>query len=81
MGNKAFATDNQNFKTEGETEEINSFGYSGSFSIGLEYPVANNIDISLEPFFKYYLSPINTNPETSVYPYSIGVLTGISYSF
>ena len=81
VGNKAFATDNQNFKTEGETEEINSFGYSGSFSIGLEYPVANNIDISLEPFFKYYLSPINTNPETSVYPYSIGVLTGISYSF
>ena len=81
VGNKAVATDNRNFTTKGETEDINTFGYSGSFSVGLAYPVVKNIDISLEPFFKYYLSPINTNPETSVYPYSLGVLTGISYSF
>ncbi len=81
VGNKATATDNEDFTTEGETKEINTFGYSGSVSVGLAYPVARNIDISLEPFFKYYLSPINTNPETNVYPYSIGVLTGISYSF
>ena len=81
VGNKAIATDNENFTTKGETEDINTFGYSGSFSVGLAYPVVKNIDISLEPFFKYYLSPINTNPETSVYPYSVGILTGISYSF
>lgn len=81
VGNKAMVTDNDNVVTEGKTNEINSFNYSGSVSIGVEYPIASNLNINLEPFFKYYLSPINTNPETDVYPYSMGVLTGIIYTF
>ena len=81
VGNKATATDNENFKAEGKTENINSFNYCGSFSVGLGYSIVHNINISFEPFFKYYLSPINSNPETDVYPYSMGILTGITYLF
>ena len=81
VGNKTIAAENTDLQQEGETQQINSFNYSGSVSIGLGYPLAKNIDISFEPFFKYYLSPFNTNPETDVYPYSIGILTGVSYSF
>ena len=81
VGNKAIATDNANNMAKGKTKDINTFNYSGSVSIGLEYPVTHSININFEPFFKYYLSPINTNPETNVYPYTMGVLTGINYSF
>ena len=81
VGNKAMASKNENLITEGETEDIKSFNYSGSVSVGVGYSIVRNVNINFEPFFKYYLSPINTNPETDVYPYSMGILTGITYSF
>ncbi|MBN1951057.1 MAG: outer membrane beta-barrel protein [Bacteroidales bacterium] len=81
IGNKAIATDNLNFETSGETEDINTLNYCGSLSLGFAYPLGPNVALSLEPFFKYYLKPINTNPQTEVYPYSMGVMTGVKYRF
>ena len=81
IGNKAIATDNQYFNAEGVTQNINSVSYSGSLSVGFGYPISQNLDLNFEPFFKYYLTPINTNPETSVHPYSMGILSGVRYSF
>ena len=65
----------------GKTTDINIVNYSGSLSLGLGYPISSKISISLEPFFKYYLKPINSNPQTAVYPYSMGVMSGIKYIF
>lgn len=81
VGNKAIVTDNKTFSTKGETNNINTLNYSGSLSLGVGYPISSKLSLSLEPFFKYYLTPINTNPETSVYPYSMGVLSGVQYTF
>jgi hypothetical protein len=81
IGNKATASDKGTTITEGETENVKSFTYSGSLSVGFAYPIVRNVNFNFEPFFKYYLSPINTNPETNVYPYSLGFLTGITYLF
>jgi hypothetical protein len=81
VGNKASATDNQNFSIEGTTEDINKFNYSASVAIGIDYPISRRLIINFQPLFKYYLTPINTNPQTEVYPYSFSLLTGIQYAF
>jgi hypothetical protein len=81
VGNKAYATDNETFTLEGATEDINKFNYSASLAVGFDYPVGKSLNISLQPIFKYYLMPINTNPQTEVYPYSFSLMTGIHYTF
>jgi hypothetical protein len=81
VGNKAFATDNKNFSIEGSTEDINNFNYSASVSVGFNYPLANRLNVNLQPLFKYYLAPINTNPQTEVYPYTFSLMTGLLYAF
>jgi hypothetical protein len=81
IGNMAMATDNEDFTTKGKTNHINSFNYCGSLSLGFGYPLSRNLALSLEPFFKYYLRPINSNPQTDVYPYSMGIMSGVKYSF
>ena len=42
VGNKAVATDNANNMAKGKTKDINTFNYSGSVSIGLEYPFTHS---------------------------------------
>ena len=81
IGNEAMATDNESFKTRGKTNDINTFTYSGSLSLGFGYPISKRLALSLEPFFKYYLKSINSNPQTDVYPYSMGIMSGVRYTF
>lgn len=81
IGNKATVTDNKTFNTSGTTDDINTFNYCGSLSMGFGYPISSKLALSLEPFFKYYLKPINSNPQTDVYPYSMGIMSGVKYLF
>jgi hypothetical protein len=81
VGNKAVTTGSDNYRSEEETNEINTFNYSGSLGFGFNYPITSNLLISLDPIFKYYLSPINSNPETEVHPYTFGIMTGINFTF
>ncbi len=64
----------------GNTSNISRFNYSGSFGVGLEYALANQINMYLEPTVDYFLNPINQD-ETKTYPYSFAVYTGLSISF
>ncbi|MBN1598740.1 MAG: PorT family protein [Bacteroidales bacterium] len=61
------------------TENINSFDYSGSLGLGIDYPVSPNILVNLNPVFKYYLS--SDNSRSGLKPYTFGIMTGFSYSF
>jgi subtilisin family serine protease len=65
----------------GETTEIKPFNYSSIVGLGLEYSVSKHLNLSLEPTFRYYLSSINQSSIIRSYPYSIGVFTGLRYSF
>ncbi len=80
VGNTAITTGNDFYAKE-ETNDINTMNYSGSLGIGFNYPITSNLLISLDPIFKYYLSPINSNPETEVHPYTFGIMTGINFNF
>lgn len=65
----------------GETAGVNPVNYNGTVGIGIEYPLNDNINIRLEPSVKYYLNELNSNSLIESHPYSIGIYTGINYSF
>ncbi|MBI9055255.1 MAG: outer membrane beta-barrel protein [Bacteroidales bacterium] len=65
----------------GETKGVNSVSYNGSIGFGIEYPLMKRLNIRLEPSIKYYLNSINTNSSVESHPYSLGIYTGINYTF
>jgi hypothetical protein len=83
VGNKYIATDKNapNEEYEDQASNINTFSYSGSLGLDMGYPLTTHLVFSLEPFFKYYLTPLNSNPETEVYPYTLGILSGVKFYF
>ena len=64
----------------GNTNSITRFNYSGTVGLGLEYNIASQINMYLEPTMDYFLNPIYQD-ETKTYPYSFAVYTGLSISF
>lgn len=64
----------------GTTEGLNTVSLSSSLGMGMEYSLTNNLSLNLEPTFRYYLNPFNSD-NTNVHPYSLGVFSGISYRF
>jgi hypothetical protein len=79
VDNNVYVIDNGEHINAGETEGINGVTYSSSIGIGLELPLGKSIRFSLEPRFKYYLSPVNSQGYNSFRPYSFGVFGGISF--
>lgn len=64
----------------GKTEGLSIMTLSSSFGMGMEYSFAKNVSFSLEPTFRYYLSPFN-EVGIKIHPYSFGVFSGVSYKF
>lgn len=65
----------------GTVNGLNPVNYTGTIGFGIEYPVMKRINIHLEPSFRYYLNEMNSNSTVESHPYSIGIFTGINYSF
>ncbi|MBN1187347.1 MAG: hypothetical protein JXB49_34030 [Bacteroidales bacterium] len=67
----------------GETSGISKFNYSSVVGLGIAYPVTNSLTLSVEPTFKYYLNSFynDVRNEASFHPYSVGMFTGLTYSF
>jgi len=81
VGNDVFFKYAGNKEVVGKTEGVNTVNYNSTFGIGIEYPIVKSINIRLEPSIKYYLNEINSNSSVKSHPYSIGIYTGINYSF
>jgi len=65
----------------GETGNIKNLNYSSSVGLGFDYAIINNLNLSVDPVFKYYLTSINEGSSLDYHPYSMGVYTGITYMF
>lgn len=51
-------------------------------SVGFAYNLTDNLKISIEPTYRYYINSIyNSNYLTSKRPYSVGLRTGILFNF
>jgi hypothetical protein len=81
INNYTKVSDNSNNEIEMKTSDMKSFNYSGTIGFGFDYPVSKKIFFTLEPFFKYYLTPINESSQADAQPYMIGIMTGFNYSF
>lgn len=81
VGNKAQSVVDGSATTIGETENINSMGYSTHVGVGVDVPLLANVTMTIEPVFKYFLSSANHGSSTDFRPYSFGVNTGVSYRF
>lgn len=64
----------------GEANNLNSLNFSANFGLGVNYKFSQNIQLNLEPVFKYQL---NTFSETagSFNPYAVGVYSGLIFRF
>jgi hypothetical protein len=64
----------------GEANNINSLNFSTNIGLGMNYKFNQNLQLNIEPMFKYQL---NTFSETdgTFRPYSIGVYSGLSFRF
>jgi hypothetical protein len=65
----------------GKTEGLSIMTFSSSIGMGMEYSFAKNVSFSLEPTFRYYLSPLNEVTGIKIHPYSFGVFSGFSFKF
>ncbi|WP_350293438.1 hypothetical protein [uncultured Croceitalea sp.] len=64
----------------GEANNVNSVNFSTNFGVGFNYKFSPKVQLNLEPVFKYQL---NTFSETAgnFNPYSLGVYSGVRFSF
>ncbi|WP_010178876.1 hypothetical protein [Aquimarina agarilytica] len=61
----------------GEAKNLNNTSFSGNFGIGLDYKIAPNLKISVEPIFKLQFNAFDSN--TAFDPYLFGIYSGIKF--
>lgn len=81
IGNDVYLKYSGSKEIIGETQGVSTVNYNGTFGLGIEYPLMNKLNLRLEPSVKYYINEINSNSSVESHPYSIGIYTGINYSF
>jgi len=64
----------------GEANNINDLNLSTNIGIGISYRVGNNMQVNLEPMFKYQLNTFS-NATGNFQPYSLGVYSGLNFKF
>ena len=78
--NEVFSTLDGSSTLIGKATNINNLSYSANLGLGFNYKVSNNININLEPMFKYQLNTFK-NTSGDFKPYFIGVYSGLSFKF
>lgn len=81
VGNDTFMDSSSGRSNVGRTQDMQDISYSGALGLGLKYGLSKRVFLNVEPRVKYYLNSLNNNPQVEYKPYTIGVFTGISYSF
>lgn len=72
---------------EGQSQEIGylsnvrNVNYSGNAGLGFVYQFLDQLSLSVEPRFRYYLNSVNDASLPSTRPYTFGIYTGINYFF
>lgn len=78
--NNIAITDNNTKLDLGADDNFNDFNQSANFGLGMDYAFTKQLGFSIEPVFKYQLSPLRDNI-AGFRPYNIGVYSGITYRF
>ncbi|HKK62292.1 MAG TPA: hypothetical protein VJ951_07020 [Bacteroidales bacterium] len=65
----------------GEIQDLRILNYSGNAGIGIIYDLATNMNLLMEPSFRYHLNSVNTTALPSTRPFAFGLFTGLTYEF
>ncbi|MEA3462187.1 MAG: outer membrane beta-barrel protein, partial [Bacteroidota bacterium] len=65
----------------GYLSNVNTVNLSGNAGLGMIYHVGRKFSFLLEPRFRYFLNSVNDSSLPSTRPYSLGIYTGLSYTF
>ena len=65
----------------GYLSNINKFNYSGNAGLGMIYHMGRKLSLMVEPRFRYFLNSVNDSSLPSTRPYSIGLYTGLNFTF
>jgi len=65
----------------GYLTNVNTVNYSGNAGLGMIYHMGKNLNLTLEPRFRYFINSVNDSSLPSTRPYSLGFYTGLSYTF
>ncbi len=68
-------------KEIGYLTNVRSVNYSGNAGLGFVYHILDQLSLSVEPRFRYYLNSVNDATLPSTHPYTFGIYTGINYFF
>lgn len=81
LNNSVYARVDGNKYPVGLTRGLNNLALSSSLAMGMEYSLAENLCLNLEPTFRYFLNPFNIPSVSGFHPYSFGIFSGLSYKF
>jgi len=65
----------------GYLSNIRKVNYSGNAGLGVIYHVGKNLNLMLEPRFRYFLNSINDSSLPATRPYSFGLYTSLNFTF
>ncbi|HRR93278.1 MAG TPA: hypothetical protein P5348_04775 [Bacteroidales bacterium] len=65
----------------GKTTGLSPVTFSSSLGLGMEYKLSPSMTLSVEPVFRYYITPLGGITGSSIHPYSFGVMSGFFYNF
>ena len=64
----------------GRANNLNNVHFSGNIGLGLKYEILKQLDLKVEPVFKYQINTYNSLNSNSK-PYIFGIYSGIDFSF
>lgn len=78
--NEVYSVDNGRTILLGEATNLNNTSFSANFGLGFDFRMSDNINLNLEPVFKYQLNTF-TDTTGDFKPFVIGVYSGLSFKF
>lgn len=81
VGNNVLQTVNGKTEDIGSTSSIQNLSLSSHVGVGFDMPLSSNLTITMEPVFKYFITPVNQAGTYDFRPYTFGMNTGLSYRF
>ena len=81
VNNSATLKQDGNSESLGKTQYLNPINLNSTLGFGINYILGRNLDLSIEPTYKFYLNSISTSDNNDFRPYSFGLFTGIVYKF
>ena len=78
--NNVFAVVDDSKTHIGEASNLNNTSYSANLGLGLDYNISKNINLNIDPMFKYQINTFN-NTSGDFNPYFIGVYSGVNIKF